>query len=150
MASVHRLGHAANFLADRYHLMITLRAMIEPTRDRGLDDLLILDDTVLVVDPVGNHWVKFVVKQVAPSPERPHGIRYALTLHGADGERLVGYDNAHPVSAGRGPARRTSPTHDHRHRHGVTTPYAYRDAATLIQDFWNDVVAVLRERGVAP
>ena len=148
MASVHRLGHAANFLADRYHLMITLRAMIEPTRDRGLDDLLILDDTVLVVDPVGNHWVKFVVKQVAPSPERPHGISYALTLHAADGERLVGYDNAHPVSAGSGPARRTSPAHDHRHRHGVTKSYAYRDAATLMQDFWSDVVAVLREKGV--
>jgi hypothetical protein len=87
---------AANFLSDRYHLMITLRAMIEPTRDRGLDDLLILDDTVLVVDPVGNHWVKFVVKQVAPSPERPHGISCALTLHAADSERLVGYDMRTP------------------------------------------------------
>jgi hypothetical protein len=67
--------------------------MIEPTRDRGLDDL---DDTVLVVDPVGNHWVKFVVKQVAPSPERPHGISCALTLHAADSERLVGYDMRTP------------------------------------------------------
>src|SRR3979411_3099125 len=112
--------------------------MAEPTPDRGLDDLLVLHGTILVVDPIGNHWVKFVVKQVAPSPERPHGVSYALTLHAADGERLVGYDNAHAVSVGSGPSRRTSPTHDHRHWRGVTRPYAYTDAATLMQDFWND------------
>lgn len=97
--------------------------MTKPTQDRGLDDLLALDRVVLVVDHVGNHWVKFVVKKVAPSPERPHGISYALTLHAADGERLVGYDNAHAASAGSGPSRRTSATHDHRHRHDVTKPY---------------------------
>jgi hypothetical protein len=78
------------------------------SEDARLDDLLMLNDTLLVVDPVGNHWVKFVVKQVAPSPERPHGISYALILHAADGERLVGYDNAHAVSAGSGkPTGRT-------------------------------------------
>lgn len=135
-------------LAMRYHLMITYPPMTKPTPDRGLDDLLALDGVVLVVDPVGNHWVKFVVKKVAPSPERPHGISYTLTLHAANGERLVGYDNAHAVSAGSGPSRRTSAAHDHRHRHGATKPYAYSDAATLVQDFWNDVAAVLRERGV--
>jgi hypothetical protein len=36
---------------------------------------------VLVVDPAGKHWVKFSVKSVEPSPERPHGLTYALTLH---------------------------------------------------------------------
>ena len=30
----------------------------------------------------------------------------------------------------------------------ATKPYAFSDAATLMQDFWNDVDAVLRERGV--
>ena len=96
----------------------------------------------------GDHWVKFVVLQVAPSPERPHGISYSLTLHAANGERLVGYDNAHTVSEGSGPSRRISVAHDHRHRFGTTKPYAFSDAATLMQDFWNDVDAVLRERGV--
>jgi hypothetical protein len=91
-----------------------------------------------------------VVKQVAASPERPHGISYSLTLHAANGERLVGYDNAHAVSAGSGPGRRASATHDHRHRHSRTRPYAFSDAATLMQDSWNDVDAVLRERGVTP
>jgi hypothetical protein len=122
--------------------------MADPAPDTGIDDLLMLDGTVLVVDPVGNHWVKIVARRVPPSPERPHGISYSLTLHDDDGERLIGYDNAHTVETGRGPSRRTSATRDHRHRHGATRPYTYRDAATLMQDFWNDVYAVLHERGV--
>jgi len=124
--------------------------MTQPKHDPGLDVLLALDGVVLVVDPSGAHWVKVVVKQVAPSPERPRGISYSLTLHAADGERLVGYDDAHAVSAGSGPGRHASVAHDHRHRHGRTRPYAFSDAAALMQDFWNDVDAVLRERGVTP
>ena len=109
--------------------------MAKPKPDPALDDLLGLDGVLLVVDPIGAHWVKFVVKKVAASPERPHGISYSLTLHAADGERLVGYDNAHAISAGSGPSRRTITAHDHRHRHAATRPYAFSDAATLMQDF---------------
>ncbi len=89
-----------------------------------------------------------VVKQVDPSPERPHGISYLLTLHAANDERLVSYDNAHAVTMGTGPGRRISPIHDHRHRLGTIKPYAFSDAATLMLDFWTDVDAVLHERGV--
>jgi len=124
--------------------------MANPKHDPGLDVLLALDGVILVVDPNGAHWVKMVVKQVALSSERPHGISYSLTLHAANGERLIGYDNAHAVSAGSGPGRHASVAHDHRHRHGRTRPYAFSDAAALMQDFWNDVDAVLRERGVTP
>jgi hypothetical protein len=124
--------------------------MTKPKHDPGLETLLALDGVVLVVDPNGAHWVKIVVKQVDRSPERPHGISYSLTLHAANGERLVGYDNAHAVTIGSGPARHASAAHDHRHRHGRTRPYAFSDAATLMQDFWSDVAAVLRERGVTP
>ena len=54
----------------------------------------------------GGHWVRFVVTRVPVSLEKPHGLDYSLTLHGPDGDRLVGFDNAHPVSqAG---VRRTS------------------------------------------
>lgn len=53
------------------------------------DDLIELDGVVLVVDPLGNYWVKFVVTCVAASDERPHGISYSLTIHAADGERIV-------------------------------------------------------------
>ena len=93
------------FACKCYHLVITSGGMTKPKHDPGLDALLALDGVVLVVDPNGAHWVKMVAKQVAASPERPHGISYSLTLHAANGERLVGYDNAHAVSAGSGPGR---------------------------------------------
>jgi hypothetical protein len=79
-------------------------------RDPTLDVLLDLDGQVLVVDPKGDHWVRFVVTRVPMSPEKPHGLDYSLTLHGANGERLVGFDNAHPV----GRQKRGDPQ-DHRH-----------------------------------
>jgi predicted transcriptional regulator len=66
--------------------------------DQTLDVLFDLDGQVLVVDPEGGHWVRFVVTRVPVSHEKPHGMDYSLTLHGPDGERLVGFDNAHPVA----------------------------------------------------
>ena len=89
--------------------------------------------------------MKFVVTRVLASPEKPHGIDYSLTLHGPDGERLVGFDNAHPVVA----QERGGPQ-DHRHRLRTIRPYEYSDAATLLADFWSMVDVVLRERGVLP
>ena len=61
--------------------------MTEETYDSSLDALLDLDGQVLVIDPAGRHWVKFVVTRVPVSPEKPHGLDYSLTLHGPDGER---------------------------------------------------------------
>jgi hypothetical protein len=114
-------------------------------RDPTLDVLLDLDGQILVVDPQGGYWVRFTVTLVARSPQKPHGLDYSLTLHGPDGERLVGFDNAHPV----GRRRRGGPQ-DHRHRLRTVRPYEYEDAATLLADFWSTVDAVLRERGVIP
>lgn len=113
-------------------------------RDPGLDALLDLDGQVLVVDPEGRHWVRFVVRVVPATPEKPHGLDYSLTLHGPGGERLVGFDNAHAV----GRRRRRGGPQDHRHRLRTVRPYDYRDAATLLADFWTAVDAVLSERGV--
>ncbi|MEQ9331547.1 DUF6516 family protein [Thalassobaculum sp.] len=114
-------------------------------RDPSLDHLLDLDGQVLVVDPEAGHWVRFVVTRVPPSPGKPHGLDYSLTLHGPDGERLVGFDNAHRIAGSKhgGPQ-------DHRHRLRTIRPYEYRDAATLVSDFWDAVDGVLRERGVIP
>lgn len=119
-------------------------------RDPSLDALLDLDGQTLFVDAAGRHWVKFVVVQVPLSPERPHGLSYSLTLHGPSGERLVGFDNAHPVAEGSGPGRRRRPAHDHRHRLRTVRAYEYEDAATLLADFWAEVDAVLKERGMLP
>ena len=100
--------------------------MTEP-HDPTLDVLLDLDGQVLVVDPEGGHWVRFVVTRAAVSHEKPHGLDYSLTLHGPDGE-----------------------PQDHRHRLRTIRAYDYRDAATLLADFWGTVDTVLRERGVIP
>jgi hypothetical protein len=96
-------------------------------RDPTLDVLLDLDGQVLVVDAKGGHWVRFAVRRVPASPDKPHGIDYSLTLHGPDGVRLVGFDNAHPVP----PQKRGAPQ-DHRHRLRAIRAYEYRDAATLL------------------
>jgi hypothetical protein len=111
--------------------------------DPSLDTLLDLDGQILVVDPEGGHWVRFVVTRVAVSPEKPHGLDYSLTLHGPDGERLVGFDNAHPVAK-----QQLGEPQDHRHRLRTIKAYDYRDAASLLMDFWNTVDSVLRERGI--
>jgi hypothetical protein len=113
--------------------------------DPGLEILLDLDGAAFGVDSSGDYLVKFVVKQVPSSPERPHGLSYSLTLHDPEGIRLVGFDNAHTARAG----RKVVP-HDHRHRLGTTRIYDYRDAASLLADFWTEVISVLKERGVYP
>jgi Family of unknown function (DUF6516) len=118
---------------------------VTPRRDPSLDTLLDLNGQVLVVDPDGGHWVRFVVTRVAASPEKPHGLDYSLTLHGSEGERLVGFDNAHPV----GRQKRGDPR-DHRHRLKTIRPYDHQDAAALLAGFLTEVDAVLKERGVLP
>jgi hypothetical protein len=117
-------------------------------RDRSLDTLLDLDGQVFVVHPDGRHWVKFVIKRVDATPERPHGLSYSLTLHSGSGERVVGFDNAHAVPSTAGPAGKSRKRHDHKHRLRTIRPYDYKDAATLLADFWAEVDAVLKERGV--
>jgi hypothetical protein len=117
-------------------------------RDPSLDTLLGLDGQVYVVDPDAGLWVRFVVRAVPVAAAKPHGLDYARTMHGRDGERLAGFDNAHPVRRQAGPAGRSRPAQDRKHRLKTVRPYEYRDAATLLDDFWAEVVAVCREMGV--
>jgi hypothetical protein len=114
-------------------------------RDPTLDVLLDLDGQAFVVDPEGNPRVRFVVTRVPVSAEKPHGLDYSLTLHGPENQWLVGFGNAHPVAK-----QALGRPQDHRHRLRTIRPYDYRDAATLLGDFWSTVDAVLRERGVIP
>ena len=118
--------------------------------DASLDALLDLDGQVLVIDPETHHWVRFVVRRVTATEAKPHGLDYSLTLHGPYGERLAGFHNAHQVKSQSGSGRRTGAAYDHRHRLKRVRRYEYRDAATLLADFWNLVDAVLREQGVIP
>ncbi|VTU46221.1 hypothetical protein SRS16P2_00556 (plasmid) [Variovorax sp. SRS16] len=113
-------------------------------RDPSLDTLLDLNGQVLVIDEAG-YWVKFAVHQVPATRDKPHGLDYTLTMHGPDGERLVGFDNAHHVTAQQGRAHKAK---DHKHRLRTVKPYDYTDAATLVAAFWKEVESVMREKGV--
>ena len=115
-----------------YHYVIVISLM---KRDPSLDTLLDLNGQVLVVDAESNHWVRFVVRRVPVTERKPHGLDYSLSLHGSDGERLVGFDNAHRVREGTGPAGKSRSAQDHRHRLKTVRPYEYRDAGTLLADF---------------
>ena len=63
-------------------------------QDDGLSHLLDLDGNIEVQNEEG-YWVKMEVSRVDVTAERPHGIRYSLTLHAPTSERLMGFDNAH-------------------------------------------------------
>lgn len=96
------------------------------------------------------YFTKFEIKRVAPTPARPHGLRYSLTLHAPDGTRLIGFDNAHTVaSAGsRFGQRQTAADHWHRTGNDPGRPYRFTDAGRLILSFFAEVERVLKGRGI--
>jgi hypothetical protein len=116
-------------------------------QDSSLDALLDLDGIRYPVDEDGKYWVKFEAKRVQPTQERPHGLKYSLTLHDEDNERILGFDNAHPVEEGSGPGARTRIEHDHRHAGDRVRFYEYSDAGALVTDFWKEVNAFLEKEG---
>lgn len=122
--------------------------LAEHEDDPSSESLLALDGYVFVIDEAGEYWVKFEAQRVEQSPERPHGIKYSLTLHDSANRRLVGFDNAHQAKAR--PVARRAGLLDHRHRLGVVKPYRYRGAAQLLDDFWETVDQVLKARGAKP
>ena len=121
-----------------------------PEPDHTLENLLDLDGDIYVIDETAGYWVKFVVRRVMPSPERPHGIEYSLTMHDSSNRRLVGFDNAHPAPGAKRRPRGTGRTCDHRHRWGTVKPYPYENAAKLVADFREAVDEVLKLKGSRP
>ncbi|MDB5757145.1 MAG: hypothetical protein JWM30_434 [Burkholderia sp.] len=115
-------------------------------RDASLDNLLLLEGERFVMDADGRFWVRSEVEQSEVTAERPHGLKYSLTLHDEDGERLLGFDNAHPVREGAGPGARTRIEYDHKHSGERIRFYLYEDAATLLANFWTEVEMILQKR----
>jgi hypothetical protein len=114
------------------------------TRDRSLDNLLDLDGVSYVV--AGPFWVKFEARQVPVTKEKPHGLDYSITLHGGNGQRILGFDNAHAIREGSGPGTKTRIEYDHTHLGERVRFYNYKDAATLLADFWKEADRILEER----
>lgn len=95
------------------------------------------------------YFTKFEIKRVTSSPERPHGLRYSLTLHAPDGTRLIGFDNAHGVApvGSRFGRRQIETDHWHRTEDDPGRPYRFEDAGTLILSFFDEVERVLKAEG---
>ncbi len=93
---------------------------------------------------LSNGWcLRFRVKQCPINDARPHGLRYAFTLHDVDMTRLLGFDNAHGI-----PRRQA---YDHRHRFRLVAdlvPYRFVGTDELICDFFDEVERVCHLEGV--
>jgi hypothetical protein len=117
-------------------------------RDHSLELLIDLDGLSFAQD--GGYWIKYEVSAVKETPGRPHGIKYSLTLHDRQGERIFGIDNAHrPKKRGGPAAKSTRPkAADHLHRGRRVFTYEFEDAETLLVDFDEGVNAALKRKGV--
>ena len=112
--------------------------------DIGLEVLFSLDGTEYTEE--NGYWYKIEASKVEPTKERPHGIRYNLTLHDNYNQRILGFDNAHAVKAKKhGYYTGTIVSYDHMHRSikdkGV--PYEFENAQQLLNDFLNEVNSIL-------
>jgi uncharacterized protein DUF6516 len=117
--------------------------------DHTLEFLLAFDGRVHHLE--GGYWINFKVKRVEPTKRRPHGLSYSLTLHAPDGMRLVGFDNAHSarVAGSRFKQRPAASDHWHRTENDPGRPYEFKDADTLLQDFFREVRGILASRGIS-
>jgi hypothetical protein len=70
--------------------------------------------------------------QVLKGKDKPHGLKYSFA-YVANGERVVGYDNAE----GKG---------DHKHYMGKEYPYKYLDLERLWKDFGKDIQRFKEEK----
>jgi hypothetical protein len=116
--------------------------------DHTLEFLLAFDGRVHHLER--GYWIKFEIRKTVRSPRRPHALSYSFTLHGPDGARLIGFDNAHRVLSPRSRSRTRAVATDHWHRTGDDPgrPYAFKDADTLLRDFFGEVRRVLGEHGI--
>ena len=123
--------------------------MIPRAADHGLEFLLAFNGRIHHLDE--GYWLKFEITRSQVTPKRPHGLTYSFTLHAPDGTRLVGFDNAHEVPAKGSPFTRRHVASDHWHRteKDLGRPYVFKDAETLLDDFFDEAERLLGERGVS-
>ena len=118
-------------------------------QDKELEGILSQDGDVLEIGH--GYSVRFRIKKVPKSPQRPHGLDYALTMHAPGGRRLVGYDNAHVPEElqSRSKVGRQAQACDHIHYENLRVKlYDFRTPGDLMVDFWVSVEAKLKEEGI--
>jgi len=119
-------------------------------RNQELEFLLELDGVRFMVNELLGFWVKFSVKQIPPNKFVPHGIKYSLSLHDRNNNRIIGFDNAHSVTEGINRYSKDYHSYDHKHRYKGDKGkyYKYTSAAKLVEDFWLEVDKVIAETEV--
>ena len=109
--------------------------------DHGIENLLMMNGYIL--DQGHGYLAKFEVSEKEKTPARPHGIKYALTLHNENNERVLGFDNAHAVNKKFLPRfHKKIVEWDHEHKLGNNVkifPYNYESAYQLLEDFYEEV-----------
>ena len=95
------------------------------------------------------YWIKFEIRQEEPTPERPHGLVYAFTLHNPAGMRIMGFDNAHAIRLSGYRKNPAESDHWHRTETDPGRPYRFTTADQLLADFFAEVRRILGERGVS-
>lgn len=115
--------------------------------DQEIENLLDLDGIRYVVDERLGLWVKFEAKRVSITKDRPHGIRYSLSLHNRSNERIMGFDNAHAIEHGKKANVKPKRVFDHWHRDDKDNgrPYLYKTSGKLVEDFWKEVEKILKK-----
>jgi hypothetical protein len=118
--------------------------------DDELEPLLALDGASFEMAP--GVVVEFTPRRTDRTPERPHGINYALVLRPKrGGPPWVRFDNAHGVADGGRGYRRRRIVCDHWHRTARDNgrPYDFTTAARLLDDFWREAKRTLDEKGIS-
>ena len=123
--------------------------MVGSTDEEGLEILLALDGASY--QAADGYRVEFKAERTDATPERPHGISYALVFRTDSGPPLVRFDNAHAVARPGGRFVKAARTHDHWHRTATDKgrPYAFVSPAQLLDDFWREVKRTLDEKGIS-
>lgn len=106
--------------------------------DFTLDALLQMDGLVYYY-PSG-FWLKIEAKSMRISNNYPYAVKYSLTLHDPNGNRVLGYDNAHKM-----PGKCIDSAYDHKHKGVRIISYKYNSADKLLEDFYNDIELILEK-----
>jgi len=115
-------------------------------RDTGLDYLLDLNGFEVRED--NGYWYRFEARKVTVTKERPHGIRYSLTLHDNHNQRIFGMDNAHALPKPKGKKKKYATRviqydHVHHNQNDAGMFYHFESAEKLVRDFISRVNKIL-------
>lgn len=111
-------------------------------KDPSLENLLLMSSEIFPMD--NGYWTKIEAYEVKPDEHIPHGIRYSLTLHNKNNQRVLGFDNAHAYK----PRKKKYGGHkiawDHKHKEEQVDPYEFETAGQLLEDFWKAVEQTIK------